>query len=100
MTYALAFSPAAQKSWRKLDTSIRIQFEKVLRRRVEEPHVPTARLHGWANLYKVKLRGVGYRLAYQVRDAELVVLVIGIGRRDELYAELTRIGRASLSNLD
>jgi mRNA interferase RelE/StbE len=100
MTYAVRFSPASRKSWNKLDPSIPVQFQKALRRRVEEPHVPAARLHGWANLYKIKLRGVGYRLAYQVRDAELIIVVVGVGRRDELYDDLKRAGRQSLSGLD
>jgi mRNA interferase RelE/StbE len=36
-----------------------------------------------ADCYKIKLRGVGYRLAYQVRDKELVVVVIAVGKRDK-----------------
>jgi mRNA interferase RelE/StbE len=32
--------------------------------------------------YKVKLRAIGYRLVYQVMEAEVVVLVLAVGRRD------------------
>jgi len=32
--------------------------------------------------YKIKLRSAGYRLVYQVRDGELVVSVIAVGKRE------------------
>lgn len=48
----------------------------------QNPHVPSARLHGSQNRYKIKLWTVGYRLVYEVRDAELVVSVIAVGKRD------------------
>jgi len=84
MTYELHFHELALKEWRKLDPSIRAMFKKQLERRLEDPHVPSARLHGrdMGNTYKIKLRDVGYRLVYEVVDARLVVLVLGVGRRD------------------
>ncbi|WP_279609095.1 type II toxin-antitoxin system RelE family toxin [Burkholderia cenocepacia] len=39
-------------------------------------------MHGHPDRYKIKLRGVGYRLVYEVRDAEVIVLVIAVGRRE------------------
>lgn len=100
MTYRLIFSRPAQKSWNKLGVTLRSEFEAILRRRLEDPHVPGARLRGAPNLYKIKLRRAGYRLAYQVRDRELVVFVVGVGRRDETYDELRRIGKDSLAGGD
>jgi len=96
VTYKAIFSPAAEKSWRKLGATVRAQFEKILRRRLEEPHVAAARLKGVPNLYKIKLRDSGYRLAYVVRDKQLVVFIVGVGKRDETYDELKSIGRTSL----
>ena len=100
MTYRLIFSERARKSWNKLGANVREQFEKVLRRRVEAPHVPAARIISIPNGYKIKLRTAGYRLAYQVIDDRLIVFVIGVGRRDEGYEELLRGGPKSLSDLD
>lgn len=31
--------------------------------------------------YKIKLRNVGYRLVYEVRDKKVVVVVVAIGKR-------------------
>ena len=82
MTYELAFLEAALKEWHRLDSSIQKQLKKKLAERLEQPHVPSARLSGSANRYKIKLRNAGYRLVYEVRDKQLLVLVIAIGRRD------------------
>lgn len=82
MSYELAFLDAALKEWRKLDANIRDQFKKKLAERLENPRVPSAQLYGARDRYKIKLRSAGYRLVYEVRDAQLVVLVIAVGRRD------------------
>ena len=50
--------------------------------RLESPRVPSAQLSGHKDRYKIKLRSIGYRLVYEVRDTELIVLVITVGRRD------------------
>ncbi|MEN8146550.1 MAG: type II toxin-antitoxin system mRNA interferase toxin, RelE/StbE family, partial [Campylobacterota bacterium] len=31
---------------------------------------------------KIKLRNIGYRLAYEVKDKEIVVLVLSVGKRE------------------
>ncbi len=82
MTYELGFLEPALKEWRKLDSQTREQFKKKLRDRLEHPRVPSAELSGHPDRYKIKLRQIGYRLIYEVRDAEVIVLVIAIGRRD------------------
>lgn len=63
------------------------QFNKKLYRRPEQPRVPLARLREVKVRYKIKLRSNGYRLVYEVRDAEIVVLVIAVGERerDQIY---------------
>jgi mRNA interferase RelE/StbE len=45
--------------------------------------VPSCRLSGFENHYKIKLRASGYRLVYEVNDYEIYVLVIAIGKRDK-----------------
>jgi mRNA interferase RelE/StbE len=45
--------------------------------------VPAAKLRGSKDRYKIKLRGVGYRLVYEVHDASVVVLVVAVGKRDK-----------------
>jgi addiction module toxin, RelE/StbE family len=92
MTYELAFLDEALKEWRKLDSTTRDQFKAKLAERLENPKVPSARLHGAKERYKIKLRSAGFRLVYEVRDQELVVLVVAVGKRErnEVYKTAAR----------
>jgi mRNA interferase RelE/StbE len=87
MTYELEFKKSALKEWNKLGQPIKDQFKKKLKERLENPHVPSAALTGAANLYKIKLRQLGYRLVYCVEDKTVTVTVIAVGKRDrnEVY---------------
>ena len=82
MNYKLKFLPTALKEWVKLDNSIQSQFKKKLAERLEKPHIPSSKLSGFANHYKIKLRASGYQLVYEVLDNELFVFVIAVGKRD------------------
>jgi mRNA interferase RelE/StbE len=82
MTYELAFLDAALKEWRKLDSNTQDQFKKKLAERLASPRVPAAKLSGSKDRYKIKLRSVGYRLVYEVRDAQLIVVVVAVGKRE------------------
>ena len=90
MRYELEFLPSALKEWQKLDNSIKVQFKKKLSERLENPKVTKDKLRGYEDVYKIKLRDVGYRLAYQVKDDEIVVLVLVVGKREnnEVYEML------------
>jgi mRNA interferase RelE/StbE len=82
MTFELRFHPDALDEWRKLDSTVREQLKKKLAERLVEPRVPAARLSGQRDRYKIKLKSLGYRLVYEVRGAELVVLVVAVGKRE------------------
>lgn len=81
MSYELQFKKTAYKEWNKLGATIRKQFKNKLIEVLEQPHIPASQLSGTANLYKIKLRSVGYRLVYQVDDQTVIVTVIAIGKR-------------------
>ena len=91
MSYELQFHPKALKEWSKLDASIKEQFKKKLSERLENPIVAKDRLSGFDNIYKIKLRSSGYRLAYKVLQNEIVILVLKIGKRDNVYRLLTKM---------
>lgn len=82
MSYELGFLDEALAEWRKLDGSVREQFKKKLAERLDAPRVPSAKLGGHPDRYKIKMRSIGYRLVYEVRDRQLVVVVVAVGKRD------------------
>ena len=82
MSYELGFLDEALKEWRKLDNSVREQFKARLEERLKVPRVPAARLSGHPDRYKIKLRSVGYRLVYEVRDRRLIVVLVAVGKRE------------------
>ena len=83
MNYELAFKDQALKEWRKLDSHLQDLFKNKLSERLKEPHIPGSLLRGMIDCYKIEIRGTGYRLVYQVRDKELIVVVIAVGKRDK-----------------
>lgn len=82
MSYELLFHPDALDEWGKLDKPVREQFKKKLAERQLHPHVPASKLSGQKNRYKIKLRSMGYRLVYDVVDAQLIVTVVAVGKRE------------------
>ena len=76
MNYSLDFHPKALKEWHHLNDNIRAQLKKKLVERLKNPKVAKDKLKGYEQTYKIKLKSAGYRLAYQVKDNELVVLVL------------------------
>lgn len=82
MTYKLAFKEEALKEWRKLDNNLKKLFKKKLVERLENPKVEASRLNGMKNYYKIKLRSAGYRLVYEVRDSEIIIVIIAVGKRE------------------
>ena len=95
MSYELGFHPKALAEFRKLDRPIADQFKAKLKERLETPRVPGAQVRGGKDLYKIKLRTVGYRLVYQVQDEKVLILVLSVGKRERnaaYKAALERVG--------
>lgn len=89
MTYKLSFEVKALKAFKKLDAVIRDQLKAKLSERLVNPHVESARLRGdLAGCYKIKLKRSGCRLVYVVIDEQLIVRVVGVGKRDKGEAYL------------
>lgn len=82
--FELRFRPAALRQLRKLDsqTARRIKSATESLRAEPRPHGVKALTgqHGW-----LRIRVGDYRIVYEVRDSELVVLVIQIGHRSQVY---------------
>jgi mRNA interferase RelE/StbE len=92
MIYSLEFKPKALKEWKKLDHSIKLQLQKKLKERLLTPRVAHSKLSGFPNVYKIKLRSSGFRLAYEVIDEKVIVMVLSVGKRADnaVYNEMEK----------
>ena len=82
MSFELGFLEEALKEWGKLDGNTKEMFKDKLAERLITPRIPSAKLSGHPDRYKIKLRSVGCRLVYEVRDSELIVVVVAVGKRE------------------
>ena len=82
MSYKVKFLPSALKEWRKFAPPIQEQFKKKLKERVITPRNQASQLRGFKDVYKIKLRSLGYRLVYEVNDAEIIIYIIAVGKRE------------------
>jgi len=82
--YELRFRPAALRQLRKLDSQIARRIKSTTETLRTEPRPPGVKAltgqRGW-----LRIRVGDYRIVYEVRDSELVVLVIQIGHRRQIY---------------
>ncbi len=94
----LAFDKLAKREWDALPSVIKDKFKKSLKKRLQSMDaltMPKNRLSLQHNCYKIKLLNDGYRLAYTVRNDEngevtVIVTVVAVDRRDEIYSELKK----------
>lgn len=82
--YRLLFVPSALKEWQDLDGSVKEILQKLLRKRLDNPHVSGGALHGeLKGYYKIKLKKQGVRLVYGVEDDKLIVMVMAVDKRED-----------------
>lgn len=94
--YTLKFVPEALEEWQDLDGSVKDNFKQILRKRLDNPHVPGAELKGdLKGYYKIKLRQQGYRLVYCVEDDTLVVMVMAVDKREESLVYRSALSRVT-----
>ncbi|HOC57210.1 MAG TPA: type II toxin-antitoxin system RelE/ParE family toxin [Verrucomicrobiota bacterium] len=77
--------PPAQRFLRKLrDRSLTARLVAAMRALASQPRPPGCdKLAGPENLYRIRVGD--FRIVYQIRDEVLLVLVVKIGHRREVY---------------
>lgn len=82
--YRIEVAPAAARQLRKLDPSARRRVQAAVELLARDPRPPGAKkLVGGGGAWRV--RTGGYRIVYEIRDAALLVLVLAVGHRREIY---------------
>ena len=83
-TYQIAFTPAAQRQLASLDPPTQRRVAHRIEALGSTPRPPGAEaLKGGQG--ELRIRIGDWRIIYMVHDAELLVLVIKIGHRGDLY---------------
>ncbi len=82
--YRLELKPAAMRSLRKLPPDVQRRVARKIEALTRNPR-PTGveKLKGIADLYR--LRAGDYRILYQIQDKILLLLVVQVGHRREIY---------------
>ncbi len=84
MAYTIVFAPRAEKDFKKLDKPIQKQLRPKIDALAKNPrHHGAEKLAGEDDLYRI--RSGDYRIVYQIQDKQLVVLLVKIGHRREIY---------------
>lgn len=82
--YVLRYKKSVDKDLRKLSQAIRTEIVRRVQSLATDPHpLQAAKLRGSKDLYR--LRYADYRIIYQIKDRQLIVLVIKVGHRREIY---------------
>ncbi|MHB8763180.1 MAG: type II toxin-antitoxin system RelE family toxin [Deferrisomatales bacterium] len=84
MAYRIDFTPGAARQFRKLPAEVRRRLEPVIQALADDPRpAGSKKLAGEERGYRVRMGD--YRVLYRLEDDVLVVLVIRIGHRREVY---------------
>ncbi|MGH8824530.1 MAG: type II toxin-antitoxin system RelE family toxin [Jiangellaceae bacterium] len=84
MTYRIDLAPAAVRQLRKLDPPARRRIQAAIELLSAEPRPAVAKkLVGGEGEWRV--RTGDYRIVYEIHDKVLVVLVVSIGDRRDIY---------------
>jgi mRNA interferase RelE/StbE len=87
--YAFRFTTAAQRQLRAITRPDAMRILTALTAFGDDPYRQDAdvrKLTGPSELYR--LRVGSYRIAYQINDGELVILVVKVGDRRDVYRNL------------
>jgi mRNA interferase RelE/StbE len=84
VTYQISFTTSAARQLRKLDPQARRRVQAAIELLANEPRPPAAKqLVGGGGEWRV--RTGDYRIVYEIHDGKLLVLVVAVGHRRDIY---------------
>jgi len=84
--YDIEFSARAYRQFGKLDVQTRTRLAPAIEALADEPRLAgVAVLVGGEGLYRIRVGA--YRVVYAIEDQRLVVLVVKVGHRRDVYRE-------------
>ncbi len=84
MTYSVEFSKAAACAFDKLTQVVQRQLQTEINALASQPRqVGCKKLKGSTNRWRA--RSGDYRIIYEIHDGILLVLIVGVGHRRDIY---------------
>ena len=84
MSHRIEFSPAASRQFRDLEKLAQVRILRTIEALQETPRPPSCqKLECEEPLYRIRVGD--YRIIYEVHDTGLLVLVLKVGHRRDVY---------------
>jgi mRNA interferase RelE/StbE len=81
--YAVEFLPSAARALAKLDRAVQRRIARRVDRLAVDPRADAVKLRGADDVWRARVGD--YRILYSIEDARLLVLVIKLGHRRDVY---------------
>ena len=83
--YRLEIRPSVEKTLRKIrDVKLQRRLDDAFNKLVENPRrMGVEKMAGFGNRYRFRVGD--YRIIYEIHDAVLLVLILAVGDRKEIY---------------
>jgi mRNA interferase RelE/StbE len=83
--YQLVFSRQASKTFRRIPTDTAENIRKKLELLANEPYAPNNNVKKLVERSGYRLRVGDWRVIYEIEDDRLVILIVAVGLRGEIY---------------
>lgn len=83
MVYEIIFHHKAQKTFNKLDKSIKFKISKSVNKLKQNPFLGKPLVGNLSGLWRLRIEK--YRIIYQIKKDELIIFVLDIGHRKNIY---------------
>ena len=84
MAYRIIFKPSAERELSRMPVALTARIERVIDALTADPRPAGAKkMQGAANLWRVRVGD--YRIVYEIHEREIVIVVLRIAHRKDVY---------------
>ncbi len=92
MAYAVEFTPHADRDFRRLSRDVQTRLASRIDALGDDPRPAAARKLTGTDEELYRIRVGDYRIIYQILDQALLVLIVRLGHRRDVYQNLPSLG--------
>jgi len=89
--YAIEFAPASKRQFKKLPRNVQIALAEQIESLGQDPRPAHAKKLSVSGRDLWRVREGDYRVVYEIRDEVLLVLLVKVGHRREVYRRLENL---------